>query len=55
MDAPETPEQKEREQGIGPLAGALIIVILVVMAGVYFFIQESKRFHAAPIQEQFNA
>lgn len=54
MEAPDI-EVKEKEQGIGPMAATVIIVLLVAAAGLYFLMQESKRLHAPPIEEQLNA
>lgn len=53
MDAPEP--GKNEEQGIGPIAGAVIIVLLVAAAGIYFLLQEQKRLHTPPIEQTFNA
>lgn len=65
MDAPESqstnekepgpPRRAEGETGIGPVAGVLIIVLLLAVAGVYFFRHEQKRLHTPPVEQQFNA
>jgi len=54
METPE-PQEKEKEQGIGPIAATLIIVLLVAAAGIYYLLHENQRFHTPPAQEQFNA
>lgn len=54
MDEPELRSTNE-EKGIGPIAGALIIVLLLAIAGVYFFLQGSSLMHAQPPQQELNA
>jgi uncharacterized protein HemX len=56
MDAPERDETvTKEEQGVGAIVATVIIVLLVAAAGIYFLIQENKRFHTPPVQEQLNA
>jgi len=54
MDAPDIHGRKE-DGGIGPMAGAVIVVILVALGGLYFFWQENQRIHTPPVQETLNA
>jgi hypothetical protein len=56
MDAPDTPQPKTKnEGGIGPMAGIIIVVILLALGGLYFLLEESARVHAPPLQENLNA
>jgi hypothetical protein len=54
MDEPELQTPK-KEQGIGPVAATVIIVLIVAIGGLYFLYQEHKRFNAPPVEEQLNA
>lgn len=47
--------EHKQEPGIGPIAGAVIIVLLVAAAGIYFLLQGSKRLHTPPVEQVFNA
>lgn len=56
MDASDSsPADAKKETGIGPMAGAIIIVILVALGGIYFLYQENVRVHTPPVQENLNA
>lgn len=52
----ENPKQDQRS-GVGPMAGIIIVVILLALGGIYFFITQGMKSNAAPPpgQEQANS
>lgn len=56
MEPSETPlTEGTKAGGIGPMAGIVIVVILLAVGGMYFLYQEQQRIHAPPIEEHLNA
>lgn len=40
---------------IGPLAAIVILILLFVAGGVYFFLHEKARLNTPPVQQTINA
>ena len=56
MEVPLIPdEEKKSESGIGPIAGTVIVVILLALGGIYFFITQEMKLHQQPVNEQVNS
>lgn len=57
MDEPLTtpsPERPERMR-VGPMVAIIILVLLFVAGGIYFFLNEKARLTAPPVQQTINA
>jgi len=50
-----TPMPERKESGVGPIAGTVIIVILLVLGGIYFFVTQEMKLHQQPQNEQVNS
>ena len=46
--------QRERK-GVGPLAAIIILILIFLVGGVYFFLYEKARLEAPPMQQTINA
>jgi hypothetical protein len=40
------------EKNVGPISATVIIVLIVVAAGVYFFVKQAQHYHELKLQEQ---
>ncbi|HEY5383571.1 MAG TPA: hypothetical protein VIJ88_03395 [Candidatus Paceibacterota bacterium] len=38
--------------GVGPIVGTIIVVMLIVLGGLYFFINQAAKLHAVPASQQ---
>jgi hypothetical protein len=47
-DSPVEPAKRERQGEFGPFAAIVIVVILLVLSGIYFFITREIKAHQTP-------
>lgn len=43
---------KVEKTGVGPIVSTIVVVILIVIGGIYFFIHQANKLHQAPDAEQ---
>ena len=48
-------EEKSQKTSIGPMAAIVVLVILFIIGGIYFFIQQEMKLHQTPLNEQGSA
>jgi len=50
----ETPpqEEKRQEHGVGPIAGVVIIVAIMLIGGIYFLLMETNKGDLTPAEEE---
>ncbi|MBP9710948.1 MAG: hypothetical protein KBD50_01670 [Candidatus Pacebacteria bacterium] len=53
MENPPQEEQKQ-EHGVGPIAGVIIIVAIMLIGGVYFLLMETNKEVPTPSTEETN-
>ena len=54
MDPADIDSQEKKPAGVGPMAGTVIIVVLLIAGGVYFLVEQYKNFNTPPIEENLN-
>lgn len=44
-----------KDQEFGPVVGAIIIVALFILGGLYFFLMQEERLNVPPVEESGSA
>jgi len=53
----DAPSSRRQENGIGPFAAIVIVILLLVLGGLYFLFEQANKIHQQelPGQEQVNS
>ena len=53
MDIPSPEDRKKQEHGVGPMAGIVIVVLVLLLGGIYFLVMDQQKgAEPAPNSEQ---
>jgi hypothetical protein len=48
----DTNEQRSKEGTVGPLSATIVIVLILLIAGVYFLVQQERHLRTLKLQQQ---
>ncbi len=52
METTPSQEEQKRESGVGPIAGVIIVVAIMILGGIYFLLMETNKEELTPTQER---